>query len=785
MIEIRDTALSSSLASLEAEVLRRPEDGPVLLDPATGCCGAPGTDAREALERPVQLGEGRVLGYLHTGQLEVELPICFGFALSWLAQPVSGKLEGRLALPLEPLWRATVRLALAGPFFCALWREDEERARLIVKPLRQREPNFVRELSVEACYSSDRAHDELLSALLDAHPFTAFEALLEKSGRGRAGEHVMRAFDFWRQSHHAATTALWRALPDTERMAELREWLARIAEASSAAEFAEDLAWAHLRPGGPAEAWIEACAGTLLDGAVEPSRFEQLRQAARATARLLDEPAVLELLRDLARQAGEQVAGAKENAPAPEVRELMASLESSAPGALRNRLIAALTARALTGSPQIPWLDVSVDVCSLPEQWRESLRGRVRVDWTVTVNAPRWYPGVLTHGIERQQLLEVHLPFLARNSWAERLSAVAQASIETTLDGRLVVVERSARVSRGEQDLARDAMHLCGAFITRPAERDTRFRLTWSDTWRLNSHVARSDLASLLATYRFDAALSWLKEIVGEAEQIEAEMSLSLPGADAAAWLEAPVERSLNYKEAYAELSVAVQQALRLWIPFLYFRDLARYDTPATACPLIVYRCTLPFRSKARNEFAYDIMSSESVAIARRSTGMALAAELARIEQLLVAAGKAEQARLYRSSRRETILAGVERAPRLFHSLLVADAVFIDHLIRFGVQAGGLRRALEHEPQRAMRELVKSGEELVKNFQRRLRRLYGNEDFTGLGSLILVEATRGLNVGLRGQARLSGIVRLRAHMHDGRVLESSFVNSDGGQAAAA
>jgi hypothetical protein len=196
-------------------------------------------------------------------------------------------------------------------------------------------------------------------------------------------------------------------------------------------------------------------------------------------------------------------------------------------------------------------------------------------------------------------------------------------------------VGRGARVSRGEQDLARDAMHLCGAFITRPAERDTRFRLSWSGSWQLNSHVARSDLASLLAAYRFDAALSWLKEIVGEAEQIEAEMSLSLPGAEAAAWLEAPVERSLNYKEAYAELSVAVQQALRLWIPFLYFRDLARYDTPATACPLIVYRCTLPFRSKARNEFAYDIMSSESVAVARRSTGMALAAELARIEQLL------------------------------------------------------------------------------------------------------------------------------------------------------
>ena len=779
-------ALSSLLSLLENEAMRRTEGWPIVLEQATGRCYALDAASREALDEPRRLGDAQILAFLYPGEIELVLRLHFGFDLSWVTQPASGKLEGWVGIAVEPLWVAKARATLAGPFLYAIWREEEERARLCLKPLRPNQAGFVRDLRVEVCPASGQAQSELLTALSDAHPLPAFESLLEKSARGRAGEHLTRLLEFWRDSHHGAAAALWRALDHAEQMAELHEWLSRIVEARSQEEFAEDLAWTPLRPGWAAEAWIEALAGTLLDAALEPSRFERIREAARTSLRVLNEPAMVGILSDLKRQATERAAATLPSIPADSVRELVASLQSNAAEALRNRLVAALCARAQAAPHEAAWVDGSFDFSAGDlRDWHEVLHGRVRLDGEGPSHRTRLHPAALTHGLKRQHRIEVHLPFLERRPWTERLESVAGARVEARWDGRLLVRPPEAEEAAGERDLAREAMCLCAALVARPAGRDTRFDLSWSGAWRLSPVQARSSLAPLLAAYRFDTALAWLDEAVPEAEQIEVRMSLSVPGARAVAWLEAPVERSPNYKEAYAEMSVAVQQALRAWLPFTYFADLGRYDAFGAACPLIVYRCTLPFRSKAKMEFTYDIMSAESVAVARRSTGMALAAELARIEQLLLAAGKPEQARLYRPSRREVILSNVERAPRLFHSLLVADAVCVEHLIRFGVQAGGLRRALEHEPQRAMRELVKSGEELVKTMNRRLRRLYGGEDFTGLGSLLLIEATRGLNAGLRGDTTLNGILHLAARMRDGRTVQASFVNAEPGQAATA
>jgi len=124
------------------------------------------------------------------------------------------------------------------------------------------------------------------------------------------------------------------------------------------------------------------------------------------------------------------------------------------------------------------------------------------------------------------------------------------------------------------------------------------------------------------------------------------------------------------------------------------------------------------------------------------------------------------------------ILASVERSPRLLNSLLVADALFVDHLIRLGVRAGGLRRAMEREPQRALRELAKFGEEFVKTFHRRLRRLYGGDDFACFGPLILVEATRGLNVALSSRGLVSGVLHLEIHKNGGRTIGRTFTNPD-------
>ena len=80
-----------------------------------------------------------------------------------------------------------------------------------------------------------------------------------------------------------------------------------------------------------------------------------------------------------------------------------------------------------------------------------------------------------------------------------------------------------------------------------------------------------------------------------------------------------------------------------------------------------------------------------------------------------------------------------------FMSLLAADAFFIEELVGLTDCGRKLRAAAQHSPKDTVKLLTKSSADLVATFQRRLRRLYGGDDFVALGSLFLVEATAALS----------------------------------------
>ncbi len=764
---------------LQDELSNQPERCVLVVNPEDGSYAPAADDAMALLAEPRRLPLDRLFVFLKDGDLRAEIPFHWGFALSWVGEAAPGKLEGRVGLPVDLGASAIARLCLVGSFLCAVWRDEEDRVRLRMTRSGRRQAGFDARVHAEVVPGAAPQFGELVAAVTGLHPLEAFERLLDKATRGRFDERSTRLLEFWRTLDRSAAELLWRACDDTERFNELREWIRRIAEMERLEELADDLAWAPPRRGWLAEAWIEAIAGGLFEAAAQEATFLRLREAARLADRLLSEESLTQILRELKRNVQEPGIEALTAQAPRSLRNLLEQLCSRALEALEKRLTAELVFRRQTETRDAAWLDCSFDFSEAGlRAYRETLRGELGGALGSENSAVRLHAAILSHGLRRRTLVELHLPFLDRKQWSTRLEVLSQVRIETTLDGRLLVYTLAAEDERARQNFARSAMSLCGAFILHPERTDTQFELSWTYDRRMGPAQARLELIPLLLTYNFEDAVRWLEPLLPEAEQIEVEMSFSVPGAVAAAWLTAPVERSQEFRPVYAEMSVAVQQALRTWLPFAYFRDLSRYDNLGAAYPLVVYRCTLPFRSKTGSDFAYDIMSAESVALARRSTGMALAAELARIEQLLLAAGKPETARFYRPSRRDFILAGVERSPRLFHSLLVADAQFIDHLVRLGVRAGGLRRALQHEPQRALRELAKFGEEFVKTFHRRLRRLYGGDDFTAFGPLILIEATRGLNAGLRSVVAVHGLLRLAAHLRDGQACEANFVNKD-------
>ncbi len=731
------------------------------------------------LAGPSDLDPNRLLAFHIGSGVRLRTPSRCGFRLNWVGQAASGKLETHLGILTRAELEAGVEIAVNGSLLGALWRESD---RLRLCMFSRGDCAGGLDVRATAAARLDVAHEgrDLILAILGAHPLQWLRSMSERARGGRPGEALVRFFDLWEDLDSFTATAIWEAAGDPTRLEALRAWMLRIVAEASDENSLRQLFQAHMpQPDSDPARWIEALAGSLWGAAAGVAGLEKLQAAARNAEKLLADAALVQVLTELKRQACEEAARALQDAVPEAVWELAPSVRQKAATALSSKLTAELSYQVSGACSDEALFDGSFD-CT--EAGIAALRAALAGDLTSALDERsghvQLHLALLTHGVRRHSVLDLNLPFLDRKQWSSRLETLASVRIEPTTDGRLLVYTLSAKDELTRQDLARSAMSLCGVVLTRSREAKAQFSLQHSDVRRLSGVQARSVLPPLLTAYRFETARQWLESVLPQAREVEIELALSVPGEMVAAWLDAPVERSPNFGPVYTEVSVTVQQAMRTWLPYVYFSDLSRYDTLGAAYPLVVYQCTLPFRSKAKNEFAYDVMSAESVAVARRSTGWALAAELARIEQLLVAAGKPETARFYRPSRKDVILASVERAPRLFHALLVADALFIDQLIRLGVRAGGLRQAMQHEPQRAVRELARFGEEFVKTFHRRLRRLYGGQDFVSFGPLILVEATRALSGALRSVGALCGVCRLRIEDGGAVIAERTFTNVD-------
>ena len=102
----------------------------------------------------------------------------------------------------------------------------------------------------------------------------------------------------------------------------------------------------------------------------------------------------------------------------------------------------------------------------------------------------------------------------------------------------------------------------------------------------------------------------------------------------------------------------------------------------------------------------------------------------------------------------------------------MGDGFFIDRLVHLGLHARALGDQAATNPFRATRDLTALASDFTSVFHRRLRRLYGGQDFVGFGSLLLLEATRALGAALDGDAAISGTFWASA---GGR--EQTFVNA--------
>ena len=203
------------------------------------------------------------------------------------------------------------------------------------------------------------------------------------------------------------------------------------------------------------------------------------------------------------------------------------------------------------------------------------------------------------------------------------------------------------------------------------------------------------------------------------------------------AWIGAPHERHPAYFRTWQAVSLAVQKALRCWIPQNYFRDPMRYEDRDAAFPLLVYAASRPCRGRPRTEFTYDVADDQALPRALHQIGASLQSVLETVERGLYDGGRPALARRYAPRWHQDVLRAVQSKPRPLLGLLGDEAAVVNALV--GLGSGRKMQA-------------------VKPFARStgiaLRTMYG-EDLRPLALRLLEEATRTLEGNAISQSQLA------------------------------
>src|SRR5579863_3881270 len=192
------------------------------------------------------------------------------------------------------------------------------------------------------------------------------------------------------------------------------------------------------------------------------------------------------------------------------------------------------------------------------------------------------------------------------------------------------------------------------------------------------------------------------------------------------AWRDTPQERDARYFPVWQQTSLALQTALRKWIPEMYFRDAVRYEDREGSYPLIVYQASRVCFGRARTEFTYDVADPETLPAAFRMIGQAMQKVLAAVETRLRESGRPELARRYAPVWHQDILNAVKKRPKRLLELLGDEAALINALIDLGTD----RRM------NAVKPFAKAASAALRNMYR--------EDMRVLALRALEEATAAL-----------------------------------------
>jgi hypothetical protein len=757
-----------------------------------GCAG-PLPSGLEEIRSPQDLPPGAVLVRQGSGRLAFAVRAPFGMDVHWLKEVGEGLLRGTTGVRVHSAGMAAVRGEWAAGWIAAAVREDADGTpgiRVAVTGCSQRAANFAMEggWSFQPQSAAVVNAHELASAFLGLHPLHWVRGLVNSLGSRRVEEFVrnagstLRAFDalraFWQSLGARAEAAFWellqQPLPWRELAARVHEWAGDESGSEPAVESLARVAAGWLPP-----AALDSLAQMLENLATPPGgepEKSSLHRAAQQLVRLLDRNGVAELLDALPRAAAreldpdspgqwaldrlEELLGDSGTVRSTLSRWSEAALKLAAPTAealtkqWELRLAAGLgagTSRAALADATFPFTAEGLAAAA------QVARGDLSPLFSPDTALLRLRRGLLTETFRRRSFVELHAPMLRTRRKQRDLESFASAEASVTEDGRLQIRYTAQAVDAIAADLRTQTAMIFSAALSAcngEAKRD-HFSLSFTDRRQLNPAVLHTPYLRVLGAYG-------LENVTIPDKPCTASLHVRVAGPLVESWLDTPSPGAPEYLPAMSRAASAVQNMARQWLPALYLSDVESYARPSAVHPLLAWSCSPPCSGPRKKDLTYDFMDPKVVDSVLQACAPAFRERLAETWKFLMDAGRKQTAAYYEPADLRYILASVKRQQRNFVSLLMADAFLVEAVLNTADCAREVQRLTRIAPKKAASDMARFAREMAETFHRKLRRLYGGDDFLALGPLFFLTATSALAATAHPKVEVAAVLILES-----------------------
>ena len=368
--------------------------------------------------------------------------------------------------------------------------------------------------------------------------------------------------------------------------------------------------------------------------------------------------------------------------------------------------------------------------------------------------------GVLTHGINRTEHVELHLPRSSKIT--DRLNTTLAKVTAVDDDGRLLAYDLTASDVVTEKNRRNSRLAVGAAIPVRPGT-GARVRSTESIGYSYGfrqavKHMRSSDLRAQIVPYLqkyFASSFSgdsspstWIADLDKQIDQIEfngtenfgstlVSLELAVPAAVAGAWLDAPSDKKAP---AYGQMAMMIQAALKELIPFYALADLDALETLGSAAPLLVY-ASIP---AVRDDWDIENASTRRKMIRHPNADIRLTRSLQQCHDRLVAAGRQSLAGFYEPGEIDIVRSTATNDANAgkLESLLRMEAGIIAAAKSAGLQMAAFRARKFDDPEGAIEALARFGSDITRAFNSRVGGIYGGAALRPLGTMVFVEAAR-------------------------------------------